>query len=74
MLSFFVLVPIFIVVIKLFKYIYIETHNTPNNKDINESIQFRESNYFDIFMIIFYVCIFFLLLTLAIIELLRKKR
>jgi heme/copper-type cytochrome/quinol oxidase subunit 2 len=74
MLSFFVLVPIFIVVIKLFKYIYIETHNTPNNKDINESIQFRESNYFDIFMIIFYVCIFFLLLTLAFIELLRKKR
>jgi len=74
MLSFFVLVPIFIVVIKLFKYIYIETHNTPHNKDINESIQFRESNYFDIFMIIFYICIFFLLLTLAFIKLLRKKR
>jgi heme/copper-type cytochrome/quinol oxidase subunit 2 len=74
MSSFFVLVLIFIVVIKLFKYIYIETHNTPNNKDINESIQFRESNYFDIFMSIFYICVFFLLLTLAFIELLRKKR
>lgn len=76
MLSFFVLVPIFIVVIKLFKYIFIETaHNTINHKDVSENIimNINRSNY-DIFFALFYLCIFILLIMLAFIELLRKKK
>ena len=76
MLSFFVLVPIFIVVIKLFKYTFIETaHNTINHKDVSENIimNINRSNY-DIFFAVFYLCIFILLMMLAFIELLRKKK
>jgi hypothetical protein len=76
MLSFFVLILIFIFVIKLFKYTFIETaYNTINHKDVSENIIMNINRLnFDIFFTVFYLCIFILLMMLAFIELLRKKR
>ena len=76
MLSLFALVPIFVIILRLFKFIFIETtHNTINHKDVSENIimKINRSNY-DIFFAVFYLCIFIILMMLAFIELLRKKK